>query len=89
MTDPHSWGPNEGGYEVLWEKPISIQDADGLEFIYGIPSDNPVSGWLTAIYYSEKHGLEVRLDSFADTIPTESNKYNIFEHMVKSVRIAP
>jgi hypothetical protein len=89
MTDPHSWGANEGGYELLWEKPISIQDASGLEFIWGVPSDNPVGGWLTAIYYSEKHGLMLRLDTFAHAIPTESNNYNIFEHIVQSVHIGP
>lgn len=89
LADPHTWNSNEGVYELLWERPISIENADGLEFIYGTPSDNQVSGLLIANYYSEKHALEVRFFSVADMIPTESDKFAIFEHMIQSVRIAP
>jgi len=88
LADPHNWNPNDGK-EVLWERPISIKNADGLEFIYGTPSDNEVSGFLIANYYSEKHALEVRFFSFADMIPTESDKFAIFEHIIQSVQIAP
>jgi hypothetical protein len=88
FTDPHNWNPNDGK-EVLWERPISIENANGLEFIYGTPSDNQVSGLLIANYYSEKHALEVRFFSFADMIPTESDKFAIFEHVIQSVQIAP
>ena len=88
FADPHNWNPNDGK-EVLWERPISIENANGLEFIYGTPSDNQVSGLLIANYYSEKHALEVRFFCFADMIPTESDKFAIFEHIIQSVQIAP
>lgn len=89
MTDPHSAVPNEGRYEVLWEKPISIENADGLEFIWGIPAGNQIGGILNAIYYSEQHQIQVVLSTDADIIPTESNKFSVFEYMVQSVRICP
>ena len=91
LADPHTWVPNEGRYEIRWEKPISIENANGLEFIWGIPNatqTSQVGGLLIAIYYSEQHALEVRLQTDADTIPTGSNRFSIFEHMVQSVRIA-
>jgi hypothetical protein len=89
MTDPHSNVPNEGRYEVLWEKPISVENAEGLEYIWGIPADNQIGGILTAIYYSEQHQIQVVLRTDADAIPTESNKFGVFEYIVQSVRIAP
>jgi len=89
IADPHTWVPNEGRYEVLWERPISIENADGLEFIWGIPAENQIGGFLIAIYYSELHELEVRLSTDAASIPTESDKFDVFEYMVESVRIAP
>ena len=88
-ANPHSGVPNEGGYEVLWGKPISIENADGLEYIWGIPADNQIGGVLTAIYYSKQHQIQVVLRTDADTIPTESNKFSVFEYIVQSVRIAP
>jgi len=89
IADPHTWNSNEGVYELLWERPISIENADGFEVIYGTPSDNQVSGLLIANYYSEKHALEVRFYGHADMIPTGSDKYDIFEHIIQSVQIAP
>jgi hypothetical protein len=89
MTDPHSAVPNEGGYEVLWEKPISIENAHGLEYIWGIPADNHIGGVLIAKYHSEQYELEIILRTDADAIPTESNKFSVFEYIVQSVRIAP
>ena len=89
ITNPHTWAPNEGSYEVLWEKPITVENAQGLEFIWGIPAENQIGGSLIAIYYSEQHELEVRLSTDADDIPTESNRFAVFEHMVQSVQIAP
>jgi hypothetical protein len=89
IADPHSWVPNEGGYEVLWEKPIAIENAQGLEFIWGRPAENQIGGMLIAIYYSEQHELEARLSTDADDIPTESNRFAVFEYMVQSVQIAP
>jgi len=87
--NPHSGVPNEGGYEVLWEKPISIENADGLEYIWGIPANNQIGGVLTAIYYSKQHQIQVVLRTDADAVPTESNQFSVFEYMVQSVRIAP
>lgn len=89
MTDPHAGIPNEGGYEVLWEKPISIENADGLEYISGIPADQHIGGVLFAKYFSEQYKLEIILRTDADAIPTEANKFSVFEYMVQSVRIAP
>jgi len=89
IGDPHSWQPNEGGYEILWEKPISIENAKGLEFIWGTPADDQLSAMLIAIYYSEQHELEVRLSTNSERTPSESDSFNVFEYMVQSVRIAP
>jgi hypothetical protein len=89
VTDPHSWGANEGGYKILWEKPIAIEGADGLEFIWGIPADKKIGGVLYAIYYSKQRELEVRLRTDADIVPDKSNKFGVFEYMVQSVQIAP
>ena len=88
LADPHNWNTN-GGWGLLWERPISIENAEGHEVIYGTPHDNQVSGLLIANYYSEKPALEVRFFSHADMIPTESDKFAIFEHMIQSVKIAP
>jgi hypothetical protein len=74
---------------LLWERPISVENADGYEVIYGAPSDHQVNGLLIANYYSEKHALEVRFFTFADMLPTESDRFAIFEHMIQSVQIAP
>jgi len=87
VANPHTWGPNEGGYEVLWEKPISIENADGLEFIWGRPSDNEVAGYLKAIYYSEQYELDVRLSTDSDNITIDSDTFSVFEYMVQSVRM--
>lgn len=87
VANPHTWGTNEGGYEVLWEKPISIENAAGLEFIWGQPSNDQIAGYLYAIYYSEQHELDVRLSTDSDTITIDSDTFRAFEHMVQSVRI--
>ena len=89
VTNPHSWGSNEGGYEVLWEKPISIEQANGLEFIWGQQNDRQVAGELIVILYSEQYELDVRLVMEAATIPTNADKFRVFEHMVQSIRLTP
>ena len=99
-ADPHSWEGNEGGYEVHWEKPISIQNADGLEFIWGVIRDNQWEGlpFLMAVYYSEQYELDVRLTTAFDSQSAEmaqtlgltdtiSTNFGIFDHMVQSVHI--
>lgn len=96
------WKRNEGEYEVRWEKPISIDGAEGLEFVWGAVRDNrwDTAPSLNAIYYSEQHELDIRLSTyfnlgymeisqapgFADII---SSKFSIFEHMVHSVHLVP
>jgi hypothetical protein len=100
IADPHSWEPNEGGYEVLWEKPISIDSAEGLEFVWGEVHDNlgETAPMLHAIYYSKRYELDISIFTgfdqrsissiqeigFTDTI---SSRFGVFEHMVQSVRI--
>ena len=89
IGDPHSWQPNEGGYEILWEKSISIENAEGLEFIWGTPADNQLGATLNAMYYSEQHELEVRLSTNTDSTSTQSDAFKLFERIVQSVRITP
>ncbi len=100
IADPYTWQPNEGGYEVHWAKPISIEAASGLEFVWGLYYDHrwDTRPELYAIYYSEKYELDVRLSTpiddgsiglietngFTDTIPS---RFLVFEHMMKSVKI--
>jgi hypothetical protein len=91
MNPPDAQGTNEGGYEVLWEKPISTDNAKGLEFIWGQSLDNRLDGhrFLYAIYYSEQYELQVTMSMEADIISVHSDKFNIFERMVQSARIGP
>ena len=100
IANPYTWQPNEGGYEVHWAKPISIEAASGLEFVWGPYYDHrwDARPELFAIYYSEKYELDVRLSTpiddgsiglierngFTDTIPS---RFVVFEHMMKSVKI--
>ena len=89
VADPHSWGPNEAGYKILWEKPISIENAAGLEFIWGRRRDDGSTRYLSAIFYSAQYELDVRLKMEIDTLPPPVDKFRVFEHMVQSVRIGP
>jgi hypothetical protein len=100
IANPYTWQPNEGGYEVHWAKPISIEAANGLEFVWGPYYDHrwDTRPQLHAIYYSEKYELDIRLSTpiddgsialietngFTDTI---ASRFVVFEHMMKSVKI--
>jgi hypothetical protein len=99
ITDPHSWENNEGGYKVHWEKPISIESAEGLEFMWGVIQQGqwwtPPS--LNAVYYSKLYELDVRLKTsfdrenielitMADLPESMAARVTVFEHMVQSVR---
>ncbi len=100
ITNPYTWQPNEGGYEVHWANPISIAVASGLEFVWGSYYDRKwdTRPTLYAVYYSEKFELDVRLSTsiddgsiklietngFTDTI---ASRFAVFEHMMKSVYI--
>jgi hypothetical protein len=99
-TDPNTWVPNQGGYEIHWSKSISIPDAEGLEFIWGTQLGNSwgVAPQLMAILYSEDAELDVRLSTFFDieaiaTLeeegpdPTISKHFEEFEQMLQSVQI--
>jgi hypothetical protein len=102
ITDPHTWEDNEGGYKVHWEKPISIEGAEGLEFVWGVFKrrqwSTPPS--LQAVYYSDLYELDVRLQTFFDRENLEvatmmdlpegvAARVTVFEHMVQSVRFNP
>ena len=101
-TDPHTWEDNEGGYKVHWEKPISIEGAEGLEFVWGVIQHGqwwtPPS--LQAVYYSELYELDVRLKTSFDREYIElatmvdlpksiAARVTVFEQMVQSVRFNP
>jgi hypothetical protein len=100
IANPYTWQPNEGGYEVHWAKPISVDEASGLEFVWGGYYEHKwdTQPTLNAIYYSERYELDVRLvtsiddrsielietDGFTDTI---ASRFGVFEHMMKSLEI--
>ena len=100
IANPYAWRPNEGGYKVHWAKPISIEAASGLEFVWGLYDDHrwDARPELYAIYYSEKYELDLRLcasiddgsiglietNGFTATIPS---RFAVFEHMMNSMKI--
>lgn len=99
ITDPHSWEDNEGGYKVHWEKPISVEGAEGLEFVWGVIQHG--EWWtrpsLQAVYSSELYDLDVRLTTYfarenielakmVDLPESIATRVTVFEHMVQSVR---
>lgn len=97
-TDPYTWQPNEGGYEVQWGKTITIAEAEGFEFVWARRIDSvPEDGTLMAITYSEAHQLDIRLSmSLPDTTLQEGetegwesviSDFGFFEAMVKSILI--
>lgn len=100
LTDPNTWVPNQGGYEIHWSKSISIPYAEGLEFIWGVYQGNAwdVAPQLMAVLYSEENELDIRLSTFFDsetmaTLDDEepdwtiSMHFQVFEQMLQSVQI--
>jgi hypothetical protein len=100
LADPNEWVPNEGGYEIHWSKSISIPQAEGLEFIWGVYQENSwgVAPQLMAILYSEDRELDIRLSTFFDSdaiaILDEvgpdraiSTEFEFFRQMLESVQI--
>ena len=103
-ADPHTWYPNEGGYEILWERPIIIDNLPGVEFAWGTYK-NDERRWrnmptLMAILYSEQYQLDIRLtagfnEETADLALVEGfdkvigEKFTVFEYMLQSIRIEP
>jgi hypothetical protein len=76
-SDPYSWMPNEGGYEVHWPTPVTIGGAEGLLFVWGsanFEGHDPGYGlWaggggasLMALFYNEEHQLEIWLTAAFD-----------------------
>lgn len=68
-ADPHSWQPNEGGYEIQWEKSVVIDNSPGFVVVWGSFRINPDTNkreWdstptLNVNLYNEKYSLDVRL----------------------------
>jgi hypothetical protein len=99
VTDPYTWQPNEGGYEVQWAKPISTLEAEGLQFAWGRYSN--ADGWqatLMAIYYSEPNELDIRLSTELDYESLQlvesvgfdeviATRFQVFEQMAQSIVI--
>lgn len=94
ITDPHTWEPNEGGYKVLWEKPVKVDDLTGGEFVRG----TDLLGSLDGILYSEEYELDIRLSGELDHIDEKEvieigydniiqEKFYVFEYMLQSIRV--
>jgi hypothetical protein len=91
VTDPHTWEPNEGGYKVLWEKPLKVGDLTGVEFVWGGP-------YLYGILYSQKYELDIRLAGELDHIDEKDvietgydniiqEHFQVYEYMLQSIRV--
>ena len=103
ITDPYTWQPNSGGYEVQWAKPISVENASGLEFVWSSYPDQTGQispSFLQANYYSDEYELDIRLSTsiegdsleLIETIgitDTIASRFAVFEHMVNSVKVNP
>jgi hypothetical protein len=94
FTDPHTWEPNEGGYKVLWEKPIKVDGLTGVEFVWG----PDILGSLEGILYSQEYELDIRLSGSLDHIAEKDvieigydniiqEHFHIFEYMLQSIRV--
>ncbi len=72
IADPHTWQPNEGGYEIHWEKQLNVDNTPGIIFVWGayrIGSEDQQGEWdtfpdLIGILYSEKYELDIRLSAY-------------------------
>ncbi len=102
VSDPYTWQPNEGGYEVHWSQVVQSDGLDGILFVWGVRRDSAweTPPWLMAILYSPQHELEVRLTTeftpsdvgLAHTVglaDVVAGQFGDFVHMVASVRIEP
>ena len=103
IPNPHSSEPNEGGYAVQWERPISVGGLPGIEFVWGAykgkgewDSLPTLNAWL---YYAPKK-LDIRLTAAFDrqTIdralveghqPVIDESYVAFHHMLQSIQVIP
>jgi len=100
VANPSTWQPNEGGFEVLWAKPITITAAGGVEFVWGSHWQQEAPPRLYAIYYSEQYELDIRLSTAMDNeslqiaktrgfTDTVAARFAFFEHIVDNIRITP
>jgi hypothetical protein len=94
---PNLTDEGETGCKTVWFKPIRVPNAEGFESI-GSAFDRSCS-FLLAKYYSEEYKVGVWLQTpinshiwepeLSSKIESAMKNYEIFEHMVESVRIAP
>jgi hypothetical protein len=94
---PNLTDEGETGCKTVWFKPISVPNADGFETI-GSAFDWSYSN-LLAKYYSEEYKIGIWLQTsmishiwepeLSNKIESAMKNYDIFEHMVESVRIEP
>jgi hypothetical protein len=100
VTDPYTWQPNEGGYEVFWAKTIMMAEAEGLEFVWARRTGSGFEdGSLMAITYSEPNQLDIRLymglpnailrEGEEEELDFILSEFDFFEAMAKSSRIDP
>ncbi len=93
---PNLRDEGETGCKTVWFKPIGVPNAKGFESI-GSAFDGSCS-FLLAKYYSEEYKVGVWLQTpinphiwepeLSSKIESAMKNYEIFEHMVESVRIA-
>jgi hypothetical protein len=98
FIDPHSWSPNEGGYEMIWERAIEVNGMQGFEFVWGPPGDPMISYEIYVILYSPANSLEIRvLTGFDKELKANLGKeefpalfearYDWFDEIVSSIHI--
>jgi len=102
VADPHTWQPNEGGYDVRWSQAVKADDLKGILFIWGALLEGEWDGpsWLIVIYCSPDHELDIRLTTEFTSIDPEqaetiglaeivTTRFAEFRHMIESVQIEP
>ncbi len=97
--DPNSAVPNEGGFEVNWGTPITVDGAGGWMYVWANYDSNPdQSAYLMAVIYSEQQETAVTINGGyfddeskelveqTDLADVVAERFPAFDHMVKSVR---
>ena len=94
---PNLTDEGETGCKTVWFKPIRVPKAEGFEFI--VSAFDGGCSHLVAKYYSEEYkvGIWLKTDmishiwepELSSKVESAMKNYEIFEHMVESVRIAP
>ena len=96
-SPPNLTGEGETGCKTVWFKPIRVPSAEGFEFI--VSAFDRGCSILAAKYYSEESKVGIWLKTnmiyhiwepeLSSKIESAMKNYEIFEHIVESVRIAP